>query len=102
MGAERFDEFWLGADVSEAFSQARKKAFYEYGHRGYSGSLAEKDHYEIRNGGAALTRKEADAFADKDLEENDHGKWGPAWVVKVKADDSELLVGFLFYGYASS
>ena len=101
MGAARFDQFQAGNDAKKAFADAREHAFYEYGHRGYTGSLAEKDSFELRNGGFALPMKEYESFADKDLKENDHNKWGPAWAVKVKADDSEMTIGFLFYGYAS-
>jgi hypothetical protein len=102
MGAERFDQYQNGTDVKAAHSAAFDQAGYDYGHRGYTGSLAEKPTFEMRNGGKALTLKEAKAFADKDLEENDHDKWGPAWVVPVRAIDGERVVGFLFYGYASS
>lgn len=102
MGAERFDNYQKGTDAQKAFSEARDHAFYEYGHRGYTGSLAEKDRFELRNGGNPLTLKDAEAFADRDLEENDHDKWGPAWALKVKDDDSDAVIGFLFYGYASS
>ena len=102
MGAERFDVFQKGSDVHSAFKAARDEALYEYGHCGYTGSLGEKTSFEMRNGGQALTFKEAEAFADKDLEENDHDKWGPAWVVPFHPDDSPTVIGFLFYGYASS
>ena len=102
MGAERFDNYQNGTDAKTAFDTAHEQACWDYGHRGYTGSLAEKHEFEIRNGELALTLKEAEAFADKDLNENDHDKWGPAWAIKVRADDSNQLVGFLFYGYASS
>ena len=102
MGAERFDQFQKGTNAKKAFSAAHDEACYEYGHRGYTGSLAEKHEFELRNGGKPLTMKDAEAFADRDLEENDHDKWGPAWAIKVKADDSDAILGFLFYGYASS
>jgi hypothetical protein len=102
MGAERFDHYQNGTEDKRAFAAAVEKAGWDYGHSGYTGSIAEKHEFEIRNGGVALTLKDAQEFADKDLDENDHDKWGPAWAVKVRADDSEQVIGFLFYGYASS
>lgn len=102
MGAERFDHYQKGADVKSAFAAATEEAAYEYGHRGYTGSLAEKNEFEIRNEGKPLTMKESEAFADKDLEDNDHDKWGPAWAVAIRPDDSQEIIGWLFYGYASS
>ena len=102
MGAERFDHFQKGTDVKIAFQAATEEAAYEYGHCGYTGSLAEKDCFEMRNNGKALTRKESKAFADKDLDENDHDKWGPAWALPIRRDDSEEVYCFLFYGYANS
>lgn len=102
MGAERFDEYQNGTDAKLAFNRAHERACYDYGHRGYTGSLAEKSQFEIRNGGKAVKLSEAEAFADNDLDENDHDKWGPAWALKIKADDSDHIIGFYFYGYASS
>lgn len=102
MGAERFDVYQKGADLQKAFLDARDEALYEYGHRGYTGSIAEKPEVELRGDGKPLTMKDAEAFADKDLNDNDHNKWGPAWAVPFRADDSPELVGYLFYGYASS
>jgi hypothetical protein len=102
MGAERFDVFQEGTNAKEAHQAAFEQAGWDYGHRGYTGSLAEKPKFEIRNGGKALTKAEAEAFAERDLDENDHDKWGPAWAVPVRAEDSEKVIGFLFYGYASA
>jgi hypothetical protein len=42
MGACEFEQIGLGRDVSEAFCRAVDDAQYEYGHGGYSGTLAEK------------------------------------------------------------
>lgn len=102
MGAERFDNYANGTDAQRTFDAAREKAQYNYGHAGYTGTIAEKDSFELRNDGKPLTLKEAEVFADKDLQENDHDKWGLAWAVAVRADDSQEVIGYLFYGYASS
>lgn len=50
MGAEWFDD-WIKVeeveDIAEAFSRMKAKAYWDYGHSGYSGSLAEKPSYEV-------------------------------------------------------
>jgi hypothetical protein len=102
MGAERFDQYQKGTDANVAFDEAVDKAGWEHGHGGYSGTLAEKHQFVMRNDGKPLTKKEAESFADDDLDENDHDKWGPAWAVPIRADDSPEVIGFYFYGYASS
>lgn len=102
MGAERFDEFGAGADVQKAFDAAHDKALYDYGHRGYTGSLAEKHEFALRNDGKPVLSTRAVSFADDDLDENDHDKWGPAWAVAVHGEDPTIIIGYHFYGYASS
>lgn len=100
MGAERFRNLVKGDTPEKAFSDAVDKAAYDYGHSGYTGTIAEKPSFEMRNDGKSLTRKEAYAFSKEDGSENE--KWEPAFCVPVKADDSEEIVGYLFYGWASS
>ena len=95
MGAEQFEQFQAGEVLDSAFTIAREQALYDYGHAGYTGSLAEKTEVVLR--GNAATRKEADIFAEHDLRDNRHDKWGPAWAVQISEPK-----GFLFYGYASS
>lgn len=43
MGAVDFTEVATGKTVAEAFNAAREAATWEYGHGGYTGSIAEKD-----------------------------------------------------------
>jgi hypothetical protein len=45
MGACDFTAYATGKTVGEAFDKARRDAQYEYGHGGYTGSIAEKDGY---------------------------------------------------------
>lgn len=100
MGGESFTHFAKGKDAATTFSSAVAQAQYDHGHSGYSGTIAEKPGFEMRNGGTAMTRAEAYKFAGEDGMENE--KWGDAYAVPVKADDSEEIIGFLFYGWASS
>jgi hypothetical protein len=45
MGASEFITTATGRTAEEAFRAAREDALYEYGHRGYTGSVAEKSHF---------------------------------------------------------
>lgn len=45
MGAEQFSVTVAGEDAQQAFHYAKEDAFYEYGHRGYTGTIAEKPGY---------------------------------------------------------
>jgi hypothetical protein len=42
MGAEQFEQYSEGKTAEEAFRDAVEAAQYEYGHGGYSGTIAEK------------------------------------------------------------
>lgn len=47
MGAETFMVKGKGKNAAEAFETAREKAFYDYGHAGYTGSIAEKHSFTM-------------------------------------------------------
>lgn len=48
MGAEEFRSDSRGATRREAFTTAREQAFYDHGHAGYTGTIAEKsDAWEL-------------------------------------------------------
>lgn len=47
MGACSFYDMGLGKTASEAFGTAVRQARYDYGHAGYTGTLAEKDDYML-------------------------------------------------------
>lgn len=96
MGASTFSEFAKGTSRKEAFRQLVEDAQYEYGHGGYSGTIAEKSEFVVC--GQAKTRKEAFALADKLIDEGDDridDKWGPAGCIDVEEG------GFVFFGWAS-
>lgn len=42
MGATTFQTYGFGKDLQDAFRQAREDAAWEYGHGGYTGTIAEK------------------------------------------------------------
>jgi hypothetical protein len=47
MGAVDFQTYGLGRDAREAFKQAVESAQWEYGHGGYTGTIAEKPSYSL-------------------------------------------------------
>ncbi len=98
MGADTFSERGKGATVQEAFNAARAQALHDYGHRGYTGSLAEKTDFvviDLPEAYALLPEKYADSLIDAGDSRIDD-KWGPAGAIKI-ADDE-----WLFFGWASS
>lgn len=105
MGAQTFSQ-WHKCDMTktsleQAHRDAREEAYYEYGHRGYTGSLAEKGEVvEITIPGRTTppTAQEAEDYADRLIADGDprvDDKWGPAGAIK-------CVGGWLFFGWASS
>jgi hypothetical protein len=85
-----------GADASKAFAVARANALHEYGHRGYTGSIAEKRDYQVI---PLPDNTDPRGYAERLIEEDDpriSDKWGPAGCVRLSADE------WLFFGWASS
>jgi hypothetical protein len=103
MGAEQFITTAEGATVKEAFDAAREEAAYERGHRGYTGTIAEKDEFVIISDAVGMTRTMAEALAEKLLRDGDKridDKWGPVGVIRFGEAGEEP--GWLFFGWASS
>lgn len=99
MGACYFEVHAKGTELDKLFQEAREQALHDYGHRGYTGTIAEKDSVVLRKK-RPMPKKEAKAFAEKDSDEND--KWGPAFAVPLcKSEEDEAIIGYLIYGYAS-
>lgn len=103
MGADTFTTTAKGKTAAEAFEAARNEALYDYGHRGYTGSIAEKrDFVMIAVPNAFVVddgRNRAHAYADALIADDDArivNKWGPAGCIALP--DGE----FLFFGWASS
>jgi hypothetical protein len=107
MGASSFREFHKADDLTPAtrkrvFERAVKEAQYEYGHGGYTGTIAEK--HDCRFIGGFDTLKEANEHADDLIEKDDpriSDKWGPAGAIEVR-NDPKHGKGFVFFGWASS
>lgn len=85
MGASDFYQHIEGADVRTAFNQAHQEAQYEYGHGGYTGSLAEKHNYIIISS-LPVALDDARRTAQQLISDNDpriSDKWGPAGAIAV-------------------
>ena len=70
-----------------AYKAIHEQALYDYGHRGYSGSLAEKPELAIVNQ-EFVSDEEAEQWI---LDKNE--KWGPSDAIKVKTPTPHRLVG---------
>ena len=96
MGGQTFTHGGKGKTAKEAFANAREEALFEFGHRGYTGSLAEKQEFVMITPPPGVDPVK---YAD-DLVRNDDAriadKWGPAGCVKVGPGE------YLFFGWASS
>lgn len=97
MGACDFTDYATGKTADEAFSACVKDAQYEFGHGGYSGTIAEKGSFiriatvATKDDGYKLAYK---LIADDDPRISD--KWGPAGCIAV------VEGGYIFFGWASS
>lgn len=108
MGAEQFITKSNGKTAREAFDAAVKQAQHDYGHAGYTGTIAEKDTfvelkvpegmtpkvfvYDVLHG---VSQADTPPEVEKAKEAVDD-KWGPAGCVKAGEDE------WYFFGYASS
>ncbi len=96
MGADQFtDRIEHDGTAQEAFDKAVAYAQYEYGHRGYTGTIAEKREFvEIPlPEGQDPHRYALDLISTCD--ERINSKWGPAGCLAFEG-------GYLFFGWASS
>jgi hypothetical protein len=100
MGASAFKTIANGKTAADAFGTARSDALYMEGHGGYTGTIAEKSGFTMRRSGIAMTRPQALAFAEDDIQSNE--KQADAYCVAICADsDPKVITSYLFYGYAS-
>lgn len=95
-GGSSFVVFGRGTDPKRIFEEMRRDIRRSSGYEGYSGTVAEKDGFEVV--AEPMSRDEALRYASREAARND--KWGPAWAVPVLERDK--VVGYLFFGMASS
>jgi len=96
MGAADFFSYAVGDTPEQAFDDAVIKAQHDFGHSGYSGTIAEKDTFcmiDVPEG------REPHDYAGCMLQDDDpriNDKWGDAGCIKL--GDKK----YLFFGWASS
>lgn len=96
MGASDFRTRAKGTNARDAFNKAVEEAEYNYGHAGYTGSIAEKQTFKEISVPKGM---DPETYAEELMDNDDHrvsDKWGPAGCVKIR--DGE----YLFFGWASS
>lgn len=96
MGAETFFTKARGKSAQEAFDEAVRRAQYDYGHAGYTGTIAEKSSFvEFPNIPEGQTPRQYAAALINECHPDVDNKWGPAGCVKSGEDE------YLFFGWAS-
>jgi len=113
MGAQEFCVTATGKTAQDAFNNAVTDAQWEYGHGGYTGTIAEKSSFVMVK---LPEGKEADEYVEelmalddgesamKAVEDTFRDKWGPAGCIDLGHCDipKSNLRRFLFFGNASS
>lgn len=103
MGADIFMTRASAPNAREAFTSAVQNALHEYGHRGYTGTIAEKHDFAVLTPPAG---EDPRAFAQRLLDDDDDrvsDKWGPAACVDLGPNPKrEGHRVWLFFGWASS
>ena len=93
MGATTFITVGKGETSQDAFNKARIQARHEYGHNGYTGTIAEKQTFiEVKLPAGADANKLADQLVNTPRFED---KYGPAGCFKL-SDDL-----WMFFGWAA-
>lgn len=96
MGAQSFYTVANGATAKEAFRAAQEQARYDYGHAGYTGTIAEKHDFTMI---PLPEGTDPEPEANRLIHEGDAriiDKWGPAGCFHLGEDH------FAFFGLASS
>ncbi len=95
MGSAVFTTIAKGGDAREAFISAVREAQYDYGHAGYTGTIAEKDNFTVIPLAEGATPHD---YADQLIGKMDgrvNDKWGPAGCFDLGGGR------YFFFGWAS-
>lgn len=95
MGATGFMIYATGSTPREAFDDAREKALHDWGHAGYTGTIAEKESYTTLKVPEGKTPQQHanDLMDTEDSAITD--KWGPAGCIRMEDQV------YMFFGFAS-
>ena len=123
MGAVVFYTLGIGKTPQEAFAQLREEARYEYGHGGYTGTIANKDSFIMLANKPFEDAHAVETEGERYIDNNDdriYSKFAPAGCLPVeliKSDRGYLrvkdfhknnkipkdkVVSWLFFGWANS
>lgn len=102
MGAESFVDFHKcdidKVSAEEAFQELKEEAWYDHGHSGYTGTIAEKIEFKVVGTKTTLSKFEGEQLLDYIMNVNDEKcvttKWGPCGCIKT-------TTGYWFFGVAS-
>jgi len=94
-GGTTFEEIVEGKSARDAFDKAVKQARFEYGHGGYTGSIAEKDGFVMLK---VPADEDKDDFIERMLDDHPEvsDKWGKAGCIDLGGGK------YQFFGWASS
>lgn len=96
MGADHFTITSKGKSAKEAFKIAVEEALDEYGHGGYTGSIAEKSDFVMITCPKNIEVMDYVCDLFDECDERIDDKWGPAGCIKINDDT------WVFFGVASS
>lgn len=98
MGAEFFNVKSIGKTAKEAFKKAVEEAQYDYGHAGYTGTIAEKKDFVMLDLPEGMNPYDYIALNHPSIDD----KWGPAGCIELSQTPGSDEKEFLFFGWASS
>lgn len=96
MGAYDFYTTAKGKTAQEAFNNAVEDARFNYGHAGYTGTIAEKHQFVMISLPEGKTAEEYAVDLVNNGDDRIDDKWGPAGCISLGNDE------WLFFGWASS
>lgn len=117
MGADRYVSRASGKDAKEAFGKAVDAARYDHGHRGYTGTIAEKSEFimlkvpEGETPGKFVERVLCGLCEEDDPQwrqfEEVNDKWGASGCIEIdrgaeRPEERDGQRQFIFFGWASS
>jgi hypothetical protein len=94
LGGTTFHTCADGTDVASAFRDAVEQAQYDFGHAGYTGTIAEKHDYVVIEP-TPITEQAAADLAQRLIRECDDridDKWGPAGAIAIAGGERTLRV----------
>ena len=101
MGSQSFtcSRYADSITANQAFEEAQEEARYNYGHSGYTGTIAEKMNFVEMPMIEGKTPQETAWHYIRECDPKIDDKWGPAGCVKGK--DHEGHEVYCFFGWAS-